>query len=165
MDWHTQWDLLREELVKHETRSIFSYTGNWISLFDGSWETNIFEILWSVDNVHGLLENALFCTHMNPSYCRSYAAQQNSFDRLSPQQCVPLARHLWKWSRTRELSGLVTWRQGVFWESLSYAYDNVDRKRGHWLRSIWMKVIDEMESFHLKSTSPESWSWERRLLY
>lgn len=34
---------------------------------------------------------------------------------------------------------------------------NVDCKRGHWVRIIWMKVTDEMESLHLKSTSPESW--------
>lgn len=33
------------------------------------------------------------------------------------------------------------------------------REEGHWVRSIWMKVTDEMESLHLKITSPESWSW------
>lgn len=66
-----------------ETRSIFSYTGNWIFLFDGSWEISIFEVLWRIDNIHGLLGNSLFCTSLNPSYCRSPAAQQSNFDRLS----------------------------------------------------------------------------------
>lgn len=28
-----------------------------------------------------------------------------------------------------------------------------------------MKVIDEMESLHLKSTSPESWSWGEKAFF
>lgn len=41
---------------------------------------------------------------------------------------------------------------------------NVDCKRGHWVRIIWMKVTDEMKSLHRKSTSPESWGEKAFLL-
>lgn len=39
---------------------------------------------------------------------------------------------------------------------------NVRCKRGISVSSIWMKVTDQMESLHLESTSPESWSWEKK---
>lgn len=42
---------------------------------------------------------------------------------------------------------------------------NVDCKRGHWVGSIWMKVTDGMESLHLKSASPESWSWGEKAFF
>lgn len=46
-----QWDLLqrREALVEYEKINVYFSTGNLISPFDGSWETDMFEVLWSVD--------------------------------------------------------------------------------------------------------------------